>query len=73
MTIGMLYRSEKARTTIELVEEAAKYYHNKYFVRPNMAFVNINEMPAELINGIRIVGTKNVQPGHVWIGVEATA
>ncbi len=72
MSIGMLFRGERATTTIELIQEAAKYYRQKYGKEPNCVHVNINEMPAELIEGIRIVGTRNVQPRHVWIGVEQT-
>ena len=88
MDIGMLWFDNDQKASIpSKVERAARYYHKKYGVNPNLCYVH-----PKMVNGdkgakgksnksvgnegikigkIRILKNEKVLPNHFWIGISS--
>lgn len=71
MKTGMLWFDDSARSLKIKVKEAADYYSEKYGHAPTHCFVN-PAMLSEKVkasNGVEVMESRTVMPGHFWIGV----
>ena len=69
--IMWLDNDEKVEITIKL-NNAAKYYFNRYGCRPDICFVHPSMLPEglSLYNGIRLIASSAIIPFHFWIGIQ---
>lgn len=76
MHIGMLWFDNDPKSTLEVkIEQAAKYYLNKYTRTPTLCYVNPSMLTQEqateklVLAGLEIKSSQSVLPNHFWIGV----
>jgi hypothetical protein len=79
MDIGMLWFDNDTKTSIPAkVEKAARYYHKKYGVNPDVCYVhpkmvNGKKKTAKVkplkIGKILVLKNEKVLPDHFWIGI----
>lgn len=68
MNIGMLwFDNSKSKTAEQVIQEAVRYYTDKYQKQPNCAHVSPGVSAS--VPGIEIKQNRSVLPGHVWIGL----
>lgn len=85
MEIGMLWFDNDKKASIpSKVEKAARYYHNKYGVIPDLCYVHPKTVKGEnggkgrsrkkvsqesiKIGKILVLKNEKIQPDHFWIG-----
>lgn len=75
MEVGMLWRDDDQRRTLEeKVSRAVHYYREKYGRVPNICFVNKDAIAEAVeIEKVLVQPAKNVMPQHFWVGVRSTA
>ena len=88
MDIGMLWFDNDRKSSIpSKVERAARYYHKKYGVNPNLCYVHPRTVTGEnggkkrskkglegkplKIGKILVSKNEKVLPDHFWIGVSS--
>lgn len=56
----------------EKIDRAAGRYQSRFGCRPTLCYINAADFDGqpETINGIRLRPALNIQPHHLWIGVE---
>jgi hypothetical protein len=86
MEIGMLWFDNDKKSSIpSKVERAARYYHKKYGVNPNLCYIhpqmvgsgkggdNKSSKPAESkslqIGEVLVLINEKILPDHFWIGI----
>lgn len=69
MKIGMLWLDTSPDKQQARVERAATYYEDKYGKRPNLAYVPLSGEEAQY-GELTVKTTRQVLPGHIWIGVD---
>jgi hypothetical protein len=71
MKTGMLWFDDSARSLKIRVQEAADYYSEKYGQPPTLCFVNPSMLSDKIkaSNGVVVMESRIVMPGHFWIGV----
>ena len=73
MNIGwMWFDDDPKRTLEEKVKRATRAYRDKFGHAPNRCFVNKGQLDGQKINlnGLKVVGARNVLRHHFWLGVE---
>jgi len=76
MDTGMLWFDNNSRLALAArIEEAVKYYQQKYGQRPNLCFIHPTmikteqpQLPVEQA-GVEIRTTAYILPNHFWLGV----
>jgi hypothetical protein len=69
MNIGMLWFDNRPGASLaEKVENAARYYCEKYGRAPNVCFVNQAEVGT--VEGVTIRTHRGIMRNHYWLGVE---
>jgi hypothetical protein len=78
MDTGMLWFDNNKRDTLSTrIEQAVKYYQQKYGQRPNRCFIHPTMIktnhPDSLAstNGIEIRTTVYILPNHFWLGIDS--
>jgi hypothetical protein len=71
MKTGMLWFDDSARSLKIRVKEAVEYYIEKYGQAPTLCFVNPSMLSDKVkaSNGVELVESRTVIPGHFWLGV----
>jgi hypothetical protein len=72
MDVGMLWFDNDPRTPLSAkVENAAKYYRQKYAKVPNLCLIHPAAFTAGLsVEGVTVRPNRAILPGHLWIGTE---
>ena len=71
MTTGMLwFDNDPQRKINEKINQAAKYYQQKYGSRPNLCFVHpkLQETSFENEFELEVQFNVTISPDHIWIG-----
>lgn len=72
MQTAMLWYDNSKAPLLDKIQGAARYFHQKYSVRPNVCAVNPADMPQPLtIPGMRLYTDRTVQANHLRVGVES--
>jgi hypothetical protein len=75
MNIGMLWSCSFSKSKTPLaneIEDACRYYQQKYGLSPTVVVVNPKDLPEnfEPPKGIKIEAARHILPRHLWIGRE---
>ena len=76
MDEGLLWLdTDPKRDLADKVATAADRYQFKFGQRPNLCYVHTSALDTGSVelDGVRVVGAKNVLKHHFWIGVEQEA
>lgn len=70
MTVGMMWLElDTKKTTNQIIDEAVKYYENKYGKKANCCIVNPKTIAEEFQYGnIGVKISKSILSFHYWIG-----
>jgi hypothetical protein len=68
---GILWFDNSTKNLSEKIADVAKYYFEKYHIKPTICFVN-PQMQAQksIVDGVEIRPYRCVLPGYLWIGVK---
>jgi hypothetical protein len=77
MDTGMLWFDNNKRDALSArIEQAVKYYQQKYGQRPNRCFIHPTMIRADqpeslaITDGIEIRTTAYILPNHFWLGID---
>ena len=76
MNIGMLWFDNDPKTDLSVkIEQAAKYYQNKYGQAPNHCIVNPSMLAKQKseTSGVKVTFNPTILPNHLWIGINTAS
>lgn len=72
MNIGMMWFNNDPKTPVSTrIEEAIKYYKEKYNKNPDICYCNPNVFTEQFkVGNVTVKSMKSILPGHFWIGID---